>query len=83
MMHRFDANEFTATDLPLLAALTLLLAYGFYAFERKLVEAVPLEEVTVTEQKRPEWPRSYLNCKYRFPEISQHGKFMQCIRTDI
>ncbi len=83
MTNKFDANEFAAVDLPLLAALTLLLAYSFYAFEQKLIEAVPLEEVTVTEQKRPEWPRSYSICKYRFPQISQHGKFMHCLRTDI
>ena len=83
MTNRFDTNEFIATDLPLLAALTLLLAYGFYAFEQELIEAVPLEEVTVTEQKRPEWPMRYFICKYRFPEITQHGKFMHCIRTDI
>ena len=67
-----------------LALLTLTLAYGYYWFEAKLIDAVPLDEIEVEIKKKTELPRAYLFCKHKFPDITEHGKMMLCYRrTDI
>ena len=64
----------------LLLVVTLFLGCAFERFEQKLIDAAPLREVAVTETKRPEWPSHYFLCKRLYAEITQHGRFMKCIR---
>ena len=64
----------------LFIVMTLLLGCAFGRFEQILIDAVPLGEVTVTETKRPEWPSHYFLCKRLYADITQHGRFMKCIR---
>ncbi len=63
-----------------LLIVTLFLGCAYPPFEQKLIDAVPLHEVTVTETKRPEWPTHYFLCKQLYAEVTQHGRFMKCIR---
>ena len=63
-----------------LIIVALLLGCAFERFEQGLIDAVPLDEVTVTVAKRPDWPTHYFLCKRLYANISQHGKFMRCIR---
>ena len=64
----------------MLLVVTLFLGCAFERFEQKLIDAKPLREVTVTETKRPEWPIHYFMCKRLYAEVTQHGRFMKCIR---
>jgi len=63
-----------------LLVVTLLLGCAFERFEQVLIDAQPLDEVTVTETRRPEWPSHYFLCKRLYANVTQHGKFMNCIR---
>ncbi len=63
-----------------LLVVTLLLGCAFERFEQRLIDEAPLREVTVTETKRPEWPSHYFLCKRLYAEVTQHGRFMKCIR---
>ena len=67
----------------LFVAVTILFGCAYARFERVLIDAQPLDEVTVTETKRPEWPTHYFLCKRLYAEVTQHGKFMNCIRADM
>ena len=64
----------------ILLVVTLFLGCGFQRFEQKLIDEVPLREVVVTETRRPEWPTHYFLCKRLYADVTQHGKFMRCIR---
>ena len=63
-----------------LLVVTLLLGCAFERFEQVLIDVAPLDEVTVTSAKRPEWPSHYFLCKRLYSKITQHGRFMNCIR---
>ena len=64
----------------MLLVVTLFLGCAFERFEQKLIDAAPLDEVTVTETKRPEWPSHYFLCQRLYANVTQHGRFMRCIR---
>jgi hypothetical protein len=58
--------------------LALLFAWIFSRMEQRLIEAVPLNEVTVTLEKRQELSRHDLFCRHKFPNITETGKWLLC-----
>ncbi len=55
----------------------------FDKFQTRIIQAHPLEEVVVKQEKQPEWPSHDFICKRLYQDITQHGQFMRCIRADI
>ena len=76
-------QEVDYMNYTILLVLTLLLGCAYKQFEELLIDDVPLDEITVATNKKPEWPTHYFLCKRLYPNVGQHGKFMRCIRSDI
>ncbi len=73
--------------MPLKAALITvcisLAAFLFNKFETKLIDAVPLNEITVEVKKRPDFTVHQWYCNNKYGKVTQAGPHLKCLRTDI
>lgn len=61
----------------------LLGAYFYAAMLDRLIEAAPLEEVTVNTKKKHVFTFHQLYCNNKFGDVTQAGPHLKCLRTDI
>ena len=61
-----------------------LFGLGIYdKFQTKLVESIRLNEITVEVQKRPDFTFHQWYCQNKYPDVTQAGPHLKCLRTDI
>jgi len=48
-----------------------------------VIDAVPLEEITVSARKLPEFTFHQLYCNNKFRDVTEAGPHLKCLRTDI
>ncbi len=67
-------------------ALFLIVLLGLFIyddFKTRLVEAIRLNEITVEVQKLPDFTFHQWYCNNKYPDVTQAGPHLKCLRTDI